>query len=275
MNILITGATGQLGHFAIDYLKAFMPQAHLYGLARTPEAAARLEARGVTARIADYADKARLLQAFEGIERLLFISIPQANLQANVVAMAKVANIKFIAYTSINGIDYPKNGLEYNHRQTEALIAESGIAHTFLRNSWYLEMELGPFKAALTTGKYDYLSRGKISYATRQEYAEAAASVIANASFGEVVELGRNAFTHLDLARALEVATGQSLEVTPVDAETYKSDLAPFVKTDFELAMQEYVQNGNNGEDVVTQTDFETVLGHPLMPLADAIKTIL
>ena len=153
----------------------------------------------------DFADKLSLVNAFAGMERLLFISIPQANLQGNVVAAAKEVGIDFIAYTSINGIDYPKNGLEYNHRQTEALIAESGIKHTFLRNSWYLEMELGSFKAAVETGKYDYLSQGKISYATRQEYAEAAARVIATAAFGEVVELGRDAFTHPDFLSLIHI----------------------------------------------------------------------
>ncbi|MDN7032713.1 NmrA family NAD(P)-binding protein [Lactiplantibacillus plantarum] len=275
MNIFITGATGQLGNFAIDYLKQFAPQAHLYGLARTKEAAQRLEARGVSARMGDFADKLSLVNAFAGMERLLFISIPQANLQGNVVAAAKEVGIDFIAYTSINGIDYPKNGLEYNHGQTEALIAESGIKHTFLRNSWYLEMELGSFKAAVETGKYDYLSQGKISYATRQEYAEAAARVIATAAFGEVVELGRDAFTHPDLAHALEAATGKNLKITTVDPEIYQADLAAFSETNFELVMQEYVKNGNNGEDAVTKTDFERVLGHPLVPLADAIKSIL
>ncbi|WP_239256239.1 NmrA family NAD(P)-binding protein [Listeria ilorinensis] len=275
MNIFMTGATGQMGNFTIEYLKEFAPQAHLFGLARTQEAAEKLEARGVTARIADFADKEKLVKAFEGMDRLLFISIPQANLQANVVAAAKEAGIGYIAYTSINAIDYPKNGLEHNHRQTEALIAESGIKHTFLRNSWYLEMEKGPFRAAMATGKYYYLSEGKISYATRQEFAEAAARVIATAAFGEVVELGRDALTHLDIARALEIATGKSLETKEVDVETYNAHLSPFAETGFEIVMQQYVQAGNNGENAVTKKDFETVLGHPLAPLSEAIKTIL
>lgn len=83
----------------------------------------------------DFADKKSLVSAFAGMERLLFILSPQANLQENVVATARKVEISFIAYMSINGIDYPKNDLEYKCRQTEALIAESGIKYTFLRNS--------------------------------------------------------------------------------------------------------------------------------------------
>lgn len=275
MNIFITGATGQLGTYVIDYLKQFAPQAQLFGLARSTQAAQRLAKKGVIARRGDYAEPASLVAALTGMDRLLFISVPQAELQANVVAAAQQAHVGFIAYTSINGIAYPKVGLEQNHRQTEALITATGIPHTFLRNSWYLEMEINPFKAALATGVYDTLSQGKVSYATRQEYAEAAARVIAHPQFGAVVELGRNAFTHRELAHALATATGQSLSVQQVDAATYQAWLAPYTATNFETAMQAYVQHGDNGEAAVTQTTFETVLGHPLKSLVDAIHTIL
>lgn len=275
MKIFITGATGQLGNYAIDYLKEFAPEANLFGLARTDSAAKKLEKRGVSARIADFSDKDSLVKAFDGMDRLLFISIPQANLQANVVVAAKEVGIKFIAYTSINGIKYPKMGLESNHRQTEMLISESGIKHTFLRNSWYLAMAKGPIDAAINTGKYYYLSDGKVSFATRQEYAEAAARAVSTADFGEIVELGRNAFTEIDLAHALEKATGKNFEIKQVDAKTYSEHLAPYSDAGFEVYMQEYIKNGNNGESEVNQTDFEKVIGHPLAPLSKAIETIL
>lgn len=105
-------------------------------------------------------------------------------------------------------------------------------------------MEAESFKAAMETGKYDYLSQEKISCATRQAY-------------------------------ALETAIGKSMKITEVDPKMYQARLEPFSETNFELAMQKYVKNGNNGEVAVTKTDFETVLGHPLMPLANAVKSNL
>lgn len=277
MNIFITGATGRLANYAIDYIKEFAPQANLYGLARSTNNSATksLIDRGVSIRVGDYANRESLIKAFTGMDRLLFISFPDATLSANVVAAAKAANVKFVAYTSVNGINYSKNGLEINHRQTEQLLRKTGIPHTFLRNSWYLEMELGPFDAALITNNYYYLSDGLISYATRREYAEAAARVITGENYPEVLELGRKATTPVTLGQSLERATGKVLSVKQVNADTYQDWLKPYERTGFELNMAEYVKRGNNGENQVIPTDFEQTLGHSLSPLSVAIKEML
>ncbi|HEB2280795.1 TPA: NAD(P)H-binding protein [Staphylococcus aureus] len=276
MNIMITGATGQLANYAIEYVQAFNPEANIYGLVRKQEQVEQLAQRGLNVRIGDYADKESLIKAFKDIDRLLFISVPQSDLQINVVEAAKASDISYIAYTSINGIEYTKNGLEINHRYTERLINESGIPHTFLRNSWYLAMEEGSIKAAIETGNYYYLSDGKISYATRKEYAEAAARVITSEDkMPEIVELGRTAFTHKDLAQAIEKARGQKLNIQKVDKATYDKHLSQYSAMNIESLMQQYVAEGNNGEADVVDTDFVNILGHELQPLSDAIKHII
>ncbi|HAR7074413.1 TPA: isoflavone reductase [Staphylococcus aureus] len=276
MNIMITGATGQLANYAIEYVQAFNPEANIYGLVRKQEQVEQLAQRGLNVRIGDYADQESLIKAFKDIDRLLFISVPQSDLQINVVEAAKASDISYIAYTSINGIEYTKNGLEINHRYTERLINESGIPHTFIRNSWYLAMEEGSIKAAIETGNYYYLSDGKISYATRKEYAEAAARVITSEDkMPEIVELGRTAFTHKDLAQAIEKARGQKLNIQKVDKATYDKHLSQYSAMNIESLMQQYVAEGNNGEADVVDTDFVNILGHELQPLSDAIKHII
>lgn len=273
---MITGATGQLANYAIEYVQAFNPEANIYGLVRKQEQVEQLAQRGLNVRIGDYADQESLIKAFKDIDRLLFISVPQSDLQINVVEAAKASDISYIAYTSINGIEYTKNGLEINHRYTERLINESGIPHTFLRNSWYLAMEEGSIKAAIETGNYYYLSDGKISYATRKEYAEAAARVITSEDkMPEIVELGRTAFTHKDLAQAIEKARGQKLNIQKVDKATYDKHLSQYSAMNIESLMQQYVAEGNNGEADVVDTDFVNILGHELQPLSDAIKHII
>ena len=77
-----------------------------------------------------------MVKVLQGIARLLFVSVPTPGIQKNVVDASKECHVKYIVYTSINAIDTPKFGLEINHRQTEEWIKESGIPHTFLRNSW-------------------------------------------------------------------------------------------------------------------------------------------
>ena len=44
-----------------------------------------LKAKGVEVRLGDLADKASLVKAFQGIDRLLFVSVRYSNIQKNVV----------------------------------------------------------------------------------------------------------------------------------------------------------------------------------------------
>ena len=44
-----------------------------------------LKAKGVEVRLGDFADKASLVKAFQGIDRLLFVSVRYSNIQKNVV----------------------------------------------------------------------------------------------------------------------------------------------------------------------------------------------
>ena len=112
MNIMVTGAAGGYGSYALDYLKRLAPDANIYGLVHNAAKGKELEEEGIQVRVADYADRKALVEAFDGIDRLLFVSVPVFELQRNVVAAAKEAGVKFIAYTSIADPQYSKFGLE-------------------------------------------------------------------------------------------------------------------------------------------------------------------
>lgn len=278
MKIMVTGAAGNYGSLAIDYIKQFAPDTELYGLIHDPSKASALEAKGVNVRVADYADKSSLVKAFEGIDRLLFVSVPVTDLQKNVVAALRESNISYVAYTSIAGITANKFGLQINHAQTENMIANTGIAHTFLRNNWYLELDEAIIKAAVQTGKFYYLSDKKISWTLRREYAEAGAKVILGEGYPKVIELTRNAVTYPELASAIEQATSRNLDVRKVTPQEFEENLSNAgidnMGKALAMNMQNYAQC-DNGEEHFTQTAFEQVLGHPLSSLADSVKELL
>lgn len=280
MKIMVTGAAGGYGHYAVDYVKEFAPEAEVYGLVRNADDASFLEAKGIHARIGDYAEKVSLGKAFEGIERLLFVSVPNHALQANVVEAAKEAGISFIAYTGIADPQYAKFGLEINHRQTEQLIKESGIAHTFLRNNWYTELIADFAKAAVKSGKFPYYAKdGKIAFALKREYAEAGANVITGENYPEVLTLAGNPVTFADLGEAARAASGKKLDVYEVTAEAFPAEFKPGEISDLGMALavnyQNYTLAGNNGEADLTTDDFEKVLGHSLTSLADALRELI
>ncbi|NIY99688.1 NAD(P)H-binding protein, partial [Salipiger sp. HF18] len=74
LKYMVTGASGQLGTLAVDELLAKVPAAEVGALVRRAEAAAPLEAKGVTVRVASYDDPAALNAALDGVERLLLVS---------------------------------------------------------------------------------------------------------------------------------------------------------------------------------------------------------
>lgn len=280
MKIMVTGAAGGYGHYAVDYVKQFAPEAEVYGLVRNADDAAALEAKGIHARIGDYADKASLVKAFVGIDRLLFVSVPNHELQIPVVEAAKEAGIQFIAYTGIADPQYQKFGLEINHSQTEQLIKESGISHTFLRDNWYTELIADFVKAAVTTGKFPYYAKeGKIAFALKREYAEAGARVITGEGYPEILTFAGKPVTFMELAKAAEEASGKSLDVYEVTKEQFTTEFKPGEISDLGMMLgisyQDYTLAGNNGEAELTTDDFEKTLGHPLTPLAEALKELV
>ncbi|QAR31758.1 hypothetical protein EQP59_10600 [Ornithobacterium rhinotracheale] len=155
-NIMVTGASGGYGGYAIEFLKKIAPEANIYALVKDPKIVAPLKEKGFKVRVADYADLHTLTQAFEGIDRLLFVSIPVYEIQKNVVTAAKNIGVKYLAYTSIYAAEQQKLGLEINHRATEKLIAESGIPYVILRNSWYFNLFEGFVNMAKQSGHFWY-----------------------------------------------------------------------------------------------------------------------
>lgn len=280
MNIMVTGATGEYGNYALQYLEKVMPKSNLYALVRNPQNATKIEQMGINVRIGDYANLDSLLSAFHGIDRLLFVSTSIPKIQKNVVDAAKVNGITYIAYTSIYRPELNKFGLELNHRQTEKWIEESGIRHTFLRNDWYLEVNQAMFNLAAQTQQFPLLNKsGILSYALKREYAEAGAKIILADNYGPVANLAGKPFTYQQLAEATESALGQKLNIQSVSKDQFNSIMRQAkISPQFQQAValyQEYSLDPQNGAAEANSSEFENILGHPLTSLPNAIKSLL
>ena len=282
MKILVTGATGKLGSLVVDELLKRVPAERVAASVRDPRKAEHLAARGVDVRTADFNDYESLVKAFAGVERLLIIStddIPNRIKQhTNAVNAAKAANVRFIAYTSAPNADRSKLSLADSHRQTEEAIKQSGIPYAILRNNWYLENEMGTFQAVLAGAPWTIASaQGKGGWATRRDYAEAAAKVLAGHESGNAVyELGGKLLTQEELSQIFAKATGRTVQVQYVDEKTYSGILQqaglPQPVADMLAALQTQI---GAGELEVESGDLERLLGHPPVPLEEAIRSLL
>lgn len=152
MKTIITGASGQYGRQAVTRLLDRIPAEDLILISRNPGKLSRFAERGAEVRQGDYDDPVSLHAAFRGGERLLLISgtrvghrIPQ---HKAAIDAAVACGVGHIVYTSFVGIQ-PGNPSEavVDHAATEAMIRDSGMAWTMLRDAQYADamiVNMGP-----------------------------------------------------------------------------------------------------------------------------------
>ncbi len=232
--IVVTGATGQLGSLVItELLNKGVPAGQIAAVVRNPAKAAGLAARGVQLRQADYTQPEALAKAFQGADKLLFISssevggrLPQ---HRNVVDAARKAGVGLVAYTSILRADTSKIGLAAEHRETEALLKASGLPTVLLRNGWYTENYLASIPPALAHGAYiGSAGEGVISSAARADYAAAAAAVLTSTATqaGKVYELaGEPGYTLAQLAAEISRQSGKTVPYVNLPQAEFKAAL--------------------------------------------------
>jgi NAD(P)H dehydrogenase (quinone) len=278
MTIVVTGATGHLGRFAVDaLLNRGVPAEQIVAVGRNTEKLAELAARGVTVRRADYTDPASLAEAFAGADRLLLVSgseVGQRTAQhANAIAAAKAAGVGLIAYTSILRADTSTMLLAQEHLATERELAASGVPFVLLRNGWYLENYTEQLETFLVHGIAGSAGTGRVSAATRRDYAEAAAAVLTeDGHAGAVYELGGEAFTLAELARALSASTGAEVTYADLPLAAYEQVL---VGAGVPSMMAHILADSDRGvaagELYVDSAQLQKLIGRPATTLAQTL----
>ena len=283
MTILVTAASGHLGRLVVDaLLRRGVAPSDVVATARKPEAVADLAGLGIEVRRADYDDPASLDAAFAGVDRLLFVSgsevgarIPQ---HRNVVDAAARAGVGLVAYTSITRADTSELALATEHRATEEMIEASGLPHVFLRNSWYLENYTAQLPAYLEHGAVlGSAGEGRVSAATRADYAEAAAAVLAEEGHaGHAYELGGTAFTLAELAATVGRVSGTEVVYRDLPVEDYTAVLvAAGLPEGYAHALADSDRGIAAGALFTDSGDLERLLGRPTTSVDDAVRAAL
>jgi len=228
----VTGASGQLGRLAVQELLARgVPAAEVVAVVRTPGRAADLAAQGVQVRAADYSRPETLAAALAGLRRLLLVSSSEPGQRVahhtNVIQAAQAAGISRIVYTGILNADDTTNPLAAEHQGTERALAQAGVPFTLLRNGWYSENYTGQLGQYLAAGEIlGAAGHGRISAASRQDYAiAAAAALLADETANRTYELGGPAFSLSDLAQVITEVTGTKVTYHDLPAEEYAARL--------------------------------------------------
>jgi NAD(P)H dehydrogenase (quinone) len=280
--LAVTGASGQLGRLGIHALLARgVPSSDVISIVRTPSKAADLAGLGVQVREGDYSRPQSLLSALAGVDRLLLVSssdqVRRLAHHINVIDAAKTAGVSRIVYTGLLNAADSTSPLAGQHRDTERVLRSAGMPFTVLRNGWYTENYSDQLDQYLQAGEIvGAAGNGKISAATRRDYASAAAAALLQDEKGNrTYELGGPAFDLAELARVCSVVTGTSVTYRDLTLDEFASRLQEAGLEEesarFVAALDASIARG----DMETRSqDLEQLLGRPATPLVDVVRTV-
>jgi NAD(P)H dehydrogenase (quinone) len=231
--ILLNGVDGNFGGKAAEVLLAKYPHEDLVFAAPTEKGLKKYADMGIETRIADFNDKAKLADAFAGVDTVVLISMPfvgprRREAHKTAVDAAVAAKVNRLVYTSIVGAgEKDIDTYEVNdHVWTEAYIKEQPIHYLFLRDSQYAEAMVSNFVNAVenTNGILaNNMGDGKMAYISRDDCALAAASAAMSDWQDRVVDV--NGAELLTIAEYLQIAsevTGKKVEYKYIsDEEQY------------------------------------------------------
>ncbi|TDD91154.1 NAD(P)H-binding protein [Actinomadura rubrisoli] len=217
--IVVTGATGGLGGTTVEHLLKRIPADQIGVSVRDTAKAQHFADRGVRVRQGSYEDPAALRDSFTGADQVLLVSgndpaADMVGLHRSAIDAAVAAGTRRILYTSQQGA-VPGNPYRPSdiHIATEAILGDSGVAWTALRNGAYgpLDQVLGPWQR---TGEIAQPEDGPVPYTDRADIAEATAVILTGArSFDGCVTLtAPTAVTFDDFAKIATGITGRTIK---------------------------------------------------------------
>jgi NAD(P)H dehydrogenase (quinone) len=222
---IVTGASGHLGRLVAEELLERLPASELVLVTRHPEALEDMSARGVTVRHGDFDEPAALVDALAGGERMLLISTLAIGRRVEqhraAIEAAAAAGVRHVVYTSFPKPvpDHPVGPIASEHGATEAILHESAMAWTVLRNATFAELQVPACALAVAGGKlYTNAGDGRLSSVSRRDCARVAAAVLTTDGHeGSTYDVtGPEALSQAELASLLAEVSGRPVELVPM-----------------------------------------------------------
>jgi NAD(P)H dehydrogenase (quinone) len=284
MSYVITGGTGHLGRLVVqDLLRRGVPAGDITAAGRDITKVKDLADRGVRVLAIDYDDPASLDAAFRGADRILLISASEPGRRArqheNAIDAAARAGAGLLAYTSIANAGTTTMRLAAEHQATEAALRGSGLTHVLLRNSWYVENYTAQIPAILQRGSLaGSAGDGRVSAATRADYAAAAAAVLTgDGHAGRAYELGGDeAFTLAELAAEIGTQAGRPVRYLDLPEDEYAQVLTGAGLPEAAAVTLADADRGlARGDLFVDRGHLRQLIGRPTTTLHEAVAAAL
>ncbi len=272
-SILVLGATGNLGGEVVRQLatKGFNVRAGV----RQPEQFSIPSARVEAVRF-DFDDPTSYSPALDGIEQLFLIARPldpEAPLVlAPVLQAAKQAGVQRIVFNSGMGVEQNEDA---PLRQVERQLEASGIAHTLLRPSFFMENFSNGFIAPMIQkagGIFVAAENAKTSFISVVDIAAVAvAALTEDGHAGKAYNLtGPEALDHSEVAAIISQVTGREISYQDISEEAMSQGA---IANGLQPSMADYLvvlyQDTRARYTAVTTPDVEQVTNRPPVNFVD------
>ena len=273
--VAVTGATGRIGgRVARRLATKGVPQRLLV---RDPARAPDLP--GATAVVAPFADGPAVCEALQGVDTVFMVSASEdanrAVAQRIFVDEAAAAGVRHVVYLSFQGAS-PESTFTFarDHADTEEHLRASGMAWTFLRDSFYADfmpMLVGADGVIRGPG-----GDGRVAVVGQDDIADAAATVLLDPAShaGMTYTLtGPEALSFTEIAAIVGETGGREITYVDETLEEARASRAPYGAPDWEVAgwISTYTAVAA-GEHASTTGDVEALSGHPATPLREVLE---
>lgn len=235
----VIGLTGVTGHLGGRVRELLADSGHpLVLLARSPQKVAA--GAGEEVRACDFADREGAVRALQGVDTLLMVSASEAvdrlDQHRAFVSAAADAGVRHVVYTSFQGAAPDCTfTLGRDHWATEEALRSSGMASTFLRDSFYADFVPLMAQDGVIRGP---AGDGRAAVVAREDIAEVAAVVLRDpdAHAGATYDLtGPEALTLAEAAALVTEVTGRPTQFMNETIEEAYASRASYGAPDWEV----------------------------------------
>jgi NAD(P)H dehydrogenase (quinone) len=278
----VTAASGQLGRLVIEELLRKLDAREIVAIVRDPSKLSDLAGTGIAVRQGDYDDPESLRSALSSVDRLLLISGSavgeRVRQHGNVIDAAREAEVQYVAYTSILKGDRSQLPLAAEHVATERLLAQSGLNFDLLHNGWYSENYTMGLAHSVESGKlFGASGDGRLSTASRADYAAGAAAALVNSGGGQTYELaGDESWTMRDFAEEVSRQSGKAVEYVDLPEAEYAGILESVgLPPPVASMLAKTSALSGEGELYDEGRQLSALIGRPTTPIRDTIAAAL
>jgi uncharacterized protein YbjT (DUF2867 family) len=275
--ILVTGASGQAGSQVLnEVIKAGKPVKALYRSDK--DAASRPQ--GAQAAIADFADRATMDRALEGVDQVFLVCgpVPQlVELESKAIEACKAAGVKHLVLNSALGAGTFEASFPHWHAQVEKVLATSGVPHTIIRPNSFMQNVVTYYAPAIRTQGAFYSSMGnaRVSFIDTRDIGAFVATLFTSpAHRGKTYELnGPEALTYSQVADQVAQVTGTPASYVDIPIPQQRQAMLdqgmPEWQVEALLDLQRYYTEGRGGE---VDSVFADVVGRQPIRMAKFLK---